>query len=138
MILYFYLNLGTSCLNTSSIWDEHLLGKKKKNLPIEPCERWPYETKLPPRTQPKRGLLNWNPVTAAISLWSQTVATRISDQPQDGLREAPFRGGNVTLDYLCHLLPLLSQRLGRDNRNKPITMKKLTGDTRATEIESWV
>lgn len=65
MILYFHLNLGTSYLNTSSIWYEHLL---EKNLPIASCQRWPYKTKLPLRsTDYFTGIL----VTAAIRLLSQ-------------------------------------------------------------------
>lgn len=65
MILYFYLNLGTSYLNTSSIWDEHLL---EKYLPIVSCQRWPHKTKLPLRsTDYLTGIL----VTAAIRLLSQ-------------------------------------------------------------------
>lgn len=74
MILDFYLNLGTSYLNTSSFWDEHLL---EKYLPIESCQRWPYKTKLLLRTP---DYLTSIPVTAAISLLSQLDCdTIISD-----------------------------------------------------------
>lgn len=65
MILYFYLKLGTSYLNTSSVWDEHSL---EKYLPIESCQRWSYKTKLPLRTT---DYLTGIPVTAVISLLSQ-------------------------------------------------------------------
>lgn len=62
MILHFYLNLGTSYLHTSSIWDEHLL---EKYLPIESCQRQRYQTKLPLTTSDSSTGI---PGTAAASL----------------------------------------------------------------------
>lgn len=143
MILYFYLDLGTSYLNTSSIWDEHLL---EKYLPIEPCQRWPYKTKLPLRnTDYQTGI----PVTAAISLLSQLDPGH-NDQwlnSGKGLGRHPLRWSNIiltgilfffffkTLEDLYHLLLLLSQRLVKDNnRNRPVTTKMLIWDSRASEI----
>lgn len=65
MILFFYLNLGASYLNTCSMWDEHLL---ERYLPTESCQEWHCKTKLPLRnTDYLTGIL----VTAAISLLSQ-------------------------------------------------------------------
>lgn len=72
MILYFYLNLGTAYLNTSGIWDEHLL---EKYLPVESCQRWLYKTKLPLRNT---GLASLQQLQL-VCYHNQTVGPRISD-----------------------------------------------------------
>lgn len=138
MILYFYLNLGTSYLNTSSIWDEHLL---EKYLPIESCQRWPYKTKLLLRTP---DYLTGIAVTAAISLLSQLDCGHNNQWLNSvmELRQHPLRWSTITelfttLENLCHLLQLPSQRRVKDNKNKPAITKTLIWDSRASQNEYY-
>lgn len=134
MILYFYLNLGTSCLNTSSIWDEHLLGKKSANWVL-------WEMALQNKAAAENAAevgTTWLELLSQlpISLCSQLDCGHQDQWSTSGWSRAHPSGGVMwhsqvlleTLDCLCHLLLLESKACGgqqkQANSHKEVNLRQ--------------